>query len=534
LGSKKYEKFCETGRKLDDFLSTKKISQLIPLHCGDDSTNIRTDYEMWKKLFYKNLHEKLFTESNLLKYKEFITKHSLNVIMEDDKEYEVKITESPFVTEQEGFAVDNKDYDYSVRTFLNSAICKADSIREMRQTNKNGSTLKIDYSYPESFSYQTGDNIGVFPSNNESEVMYLIKRMNFDPESYVHILKYKQKLSKKISIPSGLTIRELISSVLDLNGRVTKQMIKDILKFVKDQEDYEKLSEFIGSEKKWDSFEQSNHNILDVLRLYESINMSFIDFYKLVGKISPRFYTVASSNNYRPSKLEIVISLVNFNHSIAKSSEKRLGLTSKYYHSMNENFAFSENIEKQLTSTRLISRESGFKLPNNPHTPIIMICTGTGIAPYISFLQEMKAVNIQRETLLLFGSKNSECDFIYKEELTGFIKEGYLKRLVAIFSRDNTAIIGNSSKYSETKGDVEEESSFDKVVFDKKTKYVQDLLEDKKDILEKMLVSEQGSLFVCGGVDMGNDVVKTLENILSVSFMKKLTNEKRLFKELWG
>lgn len=185
---------------------------------------------------------------------------------------------------------------------------------------------------------------------------------------------------------------------------------------------------------------------------------------------------------------------------------------------MNENFAFN----KDNTTTKLIVRESGFKLPHNHNLPIIMICTGTGVAPFISFLQELEATNSKRDTILIFGSKNHDCDFIYKEEISDFVKKGFLKHFYAVFSRDLVTL-------DNTKGEVSICSDSTS-----KKKYVQDYLEEINIMLKNSLVSTPGYLFICGGVNMGSDVMRKLEELFGIHFVKQLENEKRLFKELWG
>lgn len=221
LGSKKYEKFNQMGKTLDSIFEKDGLKRLIPLQCGDDSDNIRKDFEQWKNELYKSIFSSFFTESNLNTFSSFIKKHSLDKVIENENEYEIKISESLNFS-GDGFSINDKDYEYSIRNFLNSKLCSVNTINEMRQSSKNGSTLKINYQINDTeLSYQHGDNIGVYPSNNESDVDYVIKRLRFEPENYIHVIKTKQNLSKKITIPSGITVRNSISHLTDLNGKIT-------------------------------------------------------------------------------------------------------------------------------------------------------------------------------------------------------------------------------------------------------------------------------------------------------------------------
>ena len=68
----------------------------------------------------------------------------------------------------------------------------------------------------------------------------------------------------------------------------------------------------------------------------------------------------------------------------------------------------------------------------------------------------------------------------------------------------------------------------------KQCRYVQDVIEEEKDLISKLIIKQNGYVFICGGVSMGQDVTKKLETLFGISFLRQLEHEKRLFKELWG
>lgn len=110
-------------------------------------------------------------------------------------------------------------------------------------------------------------------------------------------------------------------------------------------------------------------------------------------------------------------------------------------------------------------RKSQFRLPFKATTPVIMVGPGTGVAPFIGFIQERAWLQQQGkcmgpgwgqgqgqggfhthrptppgkevgETLLYYGCRRSDEDYLYREELAQFHKEGALTQLNVAFSRE--------------------------------------------------------------------------------------------------
>jgi len=87
---------------------------------------------------------------------------------------------------------------------------------------------------------------------------------------------------------------------------------------------------------------------------------------------------------------------------------------------------------------RVFSRANpGFWLPKAPDAPMLLIGTGTGIAPLIGLLREQATqAGPQRETCLIFGEKHRKEDFLYRTELEARVENGTPGTLFTAFSRD--------------------------------------------------------------------------------------------------
>lgn len=110
----------------------------------------------------------------------------------------------------------------------------------------------------------------------------------------------------------------------------------------------------------------------------------------------------------------------------------------------------------------------GFHLPHDTDCPLILIGTGTGVAPLMGLLRESAASGRPRQICLVFGEKRREQDFLYREQLEAWRDTRVLDRLVTAFSRDAEA------KY-----------------------YVQHAMADHGDYLAELL-QRAGHVYLCG------------------------------------
>ena len=68
-----------------------------------------------------------------------------------------------------------------------------------------------------------------------------------------------------------------------------------------------------------------------------------------------------------------------------------------------------------------------------------MIGPGTGIAPFLGFLDERRAKGARGPNWLFFGEQRRATDHYYEHELAAFQHDGVLQRLDVAFSRDQRA-----------------------------------------------------------------------------------------------
>jgi sulfite reductase (NADPH) flavoprotein alpha-component len=138
--------------------------------------------------------------------------------------------------------------------------------------------------------------------------------------------------------------------------------------------------------------------------------------------LQPRLYDIASSLRFIDDELQIVVQRYNY--------------------------PFRNRTEQGIASNYLLNADPGdsiriyphsnlkFRLPEQQDSPLILIAEGTGIAPFRSFIQEMKAQDQPRSCWLIFGEQQFEQDFLYQTELHKAHAEGLLTFVDSVFYQD--------------------------------------------------------------------------------------------------
>ncbi|MCV7179116.1 diflavin oxidoreductase [Mycolicibacterium sphagni] len=211
----------------------------------------------------------------------------------------------------------------------------------------------------------------------------------------------------------------------------------------------------------------------DVLELLELADLTVDEVLEVLRPLQFRDYSIASSPLAHPGHLHLTVATVRY-HARGRA---RGGVASTF---LADRASSGQEVRIHLRPNH------NFRLPA-PDVPIIMIGPGTGIAPFRAFLQERQAAAAPGKAWLFFGDRRRTTDFLYGDELTGFLDSGALTRLDLAFSRDD----------------------------DGPKTYVQHRMKDST--AEFFAWLEQGAhLYVCGDADrMAKDVDRTIHEIVA-------------------
>ena len=157
----------------------------------------------------------------------------------------------------------------------------------------------------------------------------------------------------------------------------------------------------------------------DVLDLIALADLTADEVVETLRPLQFRDYSIASSPLVHPRHVHLTVATVRY----AARHRRHGGVASTFL------------AERGETLRVHLRPNHNFRLPA-ADVPIIMIGPGTGIAPFRAFLQERQSAGATGRSWLFFGDRRRATDYLYADELAGFLASGTLTRLDLAFSRD--------------------------------------------------------------------------------------------------
>ena len=303
--------------------------------------------------------------------------------------------------------------------------------------NKDGahasdrSTRHLEFTLPAGVTYRAGDHLGVIPHNQENLVKRVAARFGFERDTYIRLRKNSQR---KTFLPADQTISvyRLLSDYVELQDVATRTQLNTLIQYTECPPEKIKLMALAGedeisAERYRADVLTPRKSLLDLLEEFPACELPFEVYLELLPPLRPRYYSISSSQLADEKICSITVAVIE---STARSGRGIFaGVCTNY---------LSQQEKDSVIYAFVKDTKSAFRLPDDPLTPIIMIGPGTGLAPFRGFLQERAALKKNGtaigESLLFFGCRHPEQDFIYEDELKQFEEQGII-RLMTAFSR---------------------------------------------------------------------------------------------------
>ncbi|MFD7522943.1 bifunctional cytochrome P450/NADPH--P450 reductase [Paenibacillus chitinolyticus] len=377
---------------------------------------------------------------------------------------------------------------------------------ELHHEGSGRSTRRIEVKLPEGVTYRVGDHLGVLPRNSRESVERVLRRFGLQGSDHL-ILSGSGRSAAHLPLDRPVSLDDLLGHSVDLQEAATRAQLRELAGCTACPPHKRELEALLEEDAYREQVWKKRVSMLDLLEKYEACELGFERFLELLPPLKPRYYSVSSAPQVQPEEASITVGVVK-GPAWSGRGEYR-GVASNY---------LAERREGDAIVMFVRTPESGFGLPDYPKTPVIMVGPGTGVAPFRGFLQARSAMRREGTELgeahLYFGCR-CESDYIYREELEGYEREGVVKLHTAYSREEGTP----------------------------KT-YVQHLM--KENAAELIALLEQGGrLYVCGdgsrmapGVE--EEIRQAYANIRQVrsnearKWLYGLQTEGRYAKDVWA
>ncbi|MFJ9707105.1 molybdopterin-dependent oxidoreductase [Streptomyces sp. NPDC101234] len=334
--------------------------------------------------------------------------------------------------------------------------------------------------------YEAGDALGVRPLNSHALVNEWLTVTGVDAATGV-----------EVNGVGEVPFAEALLRHLDIT-RITP----DLLRFAADRaRDPRELRKLLRPDNKDELAKWSwGRQAADIAAEF-GIRAQAGEWAGVLGRLQPRLYSISSSPLTDPHQVSLTVSVVRYENLHGKP---RQGVCSP----------FLADAEPGTEVPVHVQRSPHFRPPADPATPMVMVGPGTGVAPFVGFLEERRARGHRGPNWLFFGEQHRATDFYYQEELTALLADGTLSRLDTAFSRDQRAKV-----------------------------YVQDRMREHGPLLWSWL-QDGAHFYVCGDASrMAKDVDNALKDIATLhggltedeatAFVKQLATEKRYVRDVY-
>ena len=460
LGNRNYANYNKVIDDLDELMKRRGAKQVTETGKGDESTNsTQAAFTAWMK----NVFELLGSPTHI-KYFPTI-------------EVRVNPQARPTLIYR---GEPNKDHltghFHKLVNMNNPHKAKVTQSRQLFSSTRRCLHVEFDITgFPsQQMSYETGDHLAVWPCNSTEEVERLVQVLGIQDD----IIEISE------DFPSPTTRHTVLRHYLEICCVPTMETISVLSQFApKAAKQLEELD-----------FHEITNNHLNLGKLLQKLDptpgawkIPFEFLLESIPRLRPRYYSISSSAALAPKNPSITAL-------VTRNGDFR-GVTSNYLLSRHEQDGSYDlqGPRKALDGGKVYIhlRKSTFRLPKD-ETDIIMICAGTGIAPFRAFVMERQSRGGSGKMKLFYGCRSRE-EHLYRE-LQDMVD------VIVAYSREEKV-------------------------------YVQHKVREKATEVSEMIRSG-ASVYICGSAAMARDVERALIDILGedLTSMKK---NRRLQEDVW-
>ncbi|OAC97849.1 hypothetical protein MUCCIDRAFT_31063 [Mucor lusitanicus CBS 277.49] len=459
LGNKTYDQYNEVSRRVNKCLLKLGAHLVGEAGEGDDDGSMEEDYLTWKEKMWPAFCETLGVDESSARS----GPRQPVYMVEELPEYEKNDVYFGELAEK---AKNNAKIIYDAKR---PYIANMTSRELFHGADRHCMHIDVDISGT-NLSYNTGDHLAIWPTNNETEVNRLASVLGLTDklDTVVKVAAIDPMAPKKHPFPVPTTYRSIFRYYIEICAPVSRQVLNSFVEYAPSEEAKANLTRLATDKDEYRmQVGDACRNLGEVLQLVTGADtrpglfasVPFDLIVETVARMQPRFYSISSSAKESPKTISATVVTLAY---------QPLPTPHRTVYGVNTNFLYSIQMQNEPTVSDgqehppydlagprqaylgadghchkipVHVRHSQFKLPRNPSVPVIMVGPGTGVAPFRGFVRERVVEKRNGKpvgtTLLFYGSRNQAQDFLYADEWPELFETlGGESRIVTAFSRD--------------------------------------------------------------------------------------------------
>jgi NADPH-ferrihemoprotein reductase len=520
LGNSNYKFYNRVVDTLTAALDRFHAKALLPTGRADDAKDAtEEDFAEWKQGLFSVFSSQLHLEERPQEYEPSIK------VVEDPSLDQIDLHVGEPIRPQSSKKI----------TTISSSIqpLKVAVARPLLDTTeRNCLHVEIDTTEYPDLKYKTGDHLAVWPSNPTSEINRLITVLGLQERRGAHLLISNIDPSIPTKVPSPTNLDALFGHYLEICGRVPRETVLSLAQFATSPSSKDFLTRLGASKDVYKDYCATNH--VTLARILEAaispaqnwshLPLSFI--LEILQPLQPRRYSISSSSAVSPHTIALTMSTTTPTLSSGQTLPLQIsGLTTGYLTALSQTLQSPQssdyNLEgpnKLLGGNKIFASvsPSKFRLPVLPKHPLILVASGSGIAPFRGFLQErarLARLGHNVGPVRLFFGCRSAAEFLYSNELATLQTEmGETLEIITAFSRSGEKKI-----------------------------YVQHRVQERVGEIVDQLCNENGYFYICGSAAMAREVgavvgegLKNKMGWSDIEFRDWVKRGRRWQEDVWG
>ena len=295
----------------------------------------------------------------------------------------------------------------------------------------------LQIALPAGMSYRSGDYLAVLPRNAPSNVQRALRRFGLADDTQIVIRRQGgAAASTTSSLPADYPVSafEVLSNYVELAQPATRAQIQQLAACTSCPPEKIGLERLAGDGAYTSEILERRVSVLDLAERSASCALTFAQFLAMLPLLRARQYSISSSPLANDAEASLTIAVVD---APSLSGQGRFhGVASTY-------LAALQPGDRLAVAVR--PSQSGFHLPADPTTAIVMVCAGTGVAPFRGFLQERAAQKAAGRdvgrALLFFGVDHPDVDYLYRDEFAQWEAEGVVEMRPAFSAKPDGDLV---------------------------------------------------------------------------------------------